>query len=245
MPKVKFGINGEGVEGGGNFYDGPPPPAGTYTGKLKRLELTKTSGGPNAKLPKGTPMMRILVEITGPKSAKKYHGAGLFRQIPIAESTAGFVNQFLAAITDGSETAVKRIQKVFWGEGPFINDEGHFVKIGTTKIGSPEGEREVVIQTKLRKYEGETKAEIARFLTKQSDEADDMTDEDADADDDDLDVDVDEDEVDDDEDADEDEDDSDDEDEDEEDSDESDDEDDEDEDEEPVTSKKSKKEAPF
>lgn len=177
MPKIKFGIDGAGVEGEG--FNTETPPAGTYTGVIKRAELSKV--GPGKKSPEGTPMIRILVEITGPPSAKKYHGCGIFRNLVVTEAAAPFVNQWLNAMTDGSETACKRVQKAFWDDGPYVNEDGHFIRIGPLRIDSPEGKREVVFTTKLRTYEGQKQADIARFLTKKSDEADEMTDAEADA----------------------------------------------------------------
>lgn len=172
MPKINFGVDGVGKELEG--YSGKPPKPGIYTGKLKRLEYTKTKGGQNP----GTPMLKAMVVIDGPKSAKEFHGAAVWRNLVIMDSTVGFVNQFLNSLTDGSDTQIKKIQNAFWRENAtVVNDEGHITKIGGFKIGSPEGERDVVIQVKNRKYEGAIQAEIGSWIRKSNDSEEDVDDE--------------------------------------------------------------------
>ncbi|QSL67822.1 hypothetical protein [Nocardia phage P3.1] len=184
MPKINFGVDGVGKELEG--YSGKPPKPGIYTGKLKRLEYTKTKNGQNP----GTPMLKAMVVIDGPKSAKEFHGAAVWRNLVIMDSTVGFVNQFLNSLTDGSDTQIKKIQNAFWKENAtVVNDEGHITKIGGFKIGSPEGERDVVIQVKNRKYEGAVQAEIGSWIRKNND----SDDEDVDDDDTELEAEVDDD----------------------------------------------------
>lgn len=167
MPRIKFGIQGAGIENdGGGFYEGPPPVPGTYAFKLKRLTLVKTQGGPKAKSPAGTPMLNVLVEITGPPG-NKFIGAGIFRNLVITESTASFVNQFLNALTDGSAAKIKQIQTAFWNDGPYVNKEGHVLKIGNLNVNSPEGELTLMAVVKKKRITAEYPepgAEIARFL---------------------------------------------------------------------------------
>lgn len=167
MPKITFGIKGVGKELEGGAFETPKP--GVYEGKLKRLEYTKTTGGQNP----GTPMLKAMVQITGPASAKKYHGAAVWRNIVITDKSAGFVNQFLNALTDGSQSQILRVQKAFWEDGIVVNDEGQITKIGPIKINSPEGERPVLIQVKNREYQGNKQAEIANWLRKSNDDDDD------------------------------------------------------------------------
>lgn len=162
MGRVKFGVDGVGEETAG-FYDGPPPVPGTYTGKVKRMELSKT--GPTSNKP-GSPLIKMVVEITGPKD-NKFIGAGIWHNLNPTKESAGFVNNFLNALAGPSEAAQLKMQKDFWNEGPLLDKSGvHFLKIGQTKIDSPEGEREVAFVVKKKTYKGETGAAISRFLIK-------------------------------------------------------------------------------
>lgn len=186
--KIKFGIDGVGEELKG--YDGKPPTPGTYMGMLKRLEYTKTKGGEKP----GTPMLKAMVEIIGPTSAKAFHGAGVWRNLVITDKTVGFINQFLNSLTDGSQGQIRKIQESFWNDGVTVAENGHVLKIGPFKIASPDGTRPVIISVKNRTHDGETRAEINHWIKKTSDEADELTDEEADAVDDVSDGDIDDDE---------------------------------------------------
>lgn len=260
MAKMKWDINGKGqgaATGEGNNYSGPNLPKGSWTAKIKRMEVTKiTSNTEN----KGKPRLRILLEVTGMTGDKaKYNGHPIWDGLNIIPSSIPFVNGFLHALTDGSERQKRAIESAFWDEdkGPDFrrvkvekgknagNTETHIIKIGKVQINSPKGETLVQVTTKPGEYKGDFKAEVTGYIPfdgkvvsdyngadGDSDDDEDVDDglgtEDEDDDDDDIDADDDGDE------DDEDDDDSDDEDDDEDEDDDDDDEDSDDEDSEPV-----------
>jgi hypothetical protein len=169
VARKKFGtvdFEGVGAEATG-FYDGPPPRAGSYVGKVKRILDTVIKSGDH----KGEPRLEVIVEITGPKTAKNIEGesaigAGVFTGLNLTEQGAGYVNQFLHALAKAKTPAAKtKIEKEFWGKGKYdgiVTDDDDLV----TKIGKSlviEG-NEIGFTTKLRTYEGEKRADISRFM---------------------------------------------------------------------------------
>lgn len=168
MPKMNLGLN---VSSGGvaEGYEAWPedklPDTGSYTGKLKVLQLTKT--GPDAKKYPNTNMLRVGVELTNAGPAT---GFVAFRNILLVEDSVPYVNQFLRSITDGSDAALAKIQKAF--ETSLVVDERevNVLKIGTLKINSPEGDRPIKVSIKRGSYtpKGSTtsvaNAQISSFL---------------------------------------------------------------------------------
>jgi hypothetical protein len=242
MAKMKWDINGKGVDpasGGGQGYNGPNLPKGSWTAKVKRMTVGQIqSTGPN----KGKPRISVLLEVTGMKGDKaKYNGHPIWDGLNIIDSSVPFVNGFLHGLTDGSEREKRAIESAFWDEdkGPDFkrvkvekgNRAGevdtHIIKIGKVKIGSPNGETLVQVTTREGEWNGKFRAEVTGYIpmsreNTSGDDDDDVDDEDEDDDEDlleDTDVsgddDVDDEEDDEDDDEDEDEDDDEDEDEDE------------------------------
>lgn len=153
-------------------YTGPMPTAGIYRGKLKRLELTKT--GPQSKNP-GTPMLKLLVEIHEPSDSKtaKFNGYGMWNNQTITEQSAPFVNQILNSLVKGNEKKFAAVKSWFWNgnlttEKP---DGGHVHAIGKFKIGSPDCDIDVIVNTKKQPARGsyEERLEINRWLVPSSD----------------------------------------------------------------------------
>lgn len=166
MPKMDFGINGMDQEAaaGRESWGGPIPPTGTYNGRLKICQVAETSI--RAKNP-GKPMLKIGVELI---TKDDFNGYVAFRNLVLIDSTVVFVNQFLRALTDGSDAEFEKIKKAFYQGGPIVDErQKNILRIGTWKINSPDGELPVKVALKQRTYTPEggtpqTSAGIESFL---------------------------------------------------------------------------------
>jgi len=161
VPKMKWGITGKGVppaKPGGLGYDGPDLPKGSWPAKIKRMEITRIQSTSSGN--QGKPRIRILLEVqtANLKGKEEFHGCPVWDGLNIIDSSQGFVNTFLHALTDGSQRARNAIESVFWDEdkGPDYRrvenkrgeKEEHIIKIGRVAINSPEGETMVQITTR-------------------------------------------------------------------------------------------------
>lgn len=170
MPKLmKPPIDGRGATAGEGFYDGPLPKPALYKGKVSYLALGKIKSGTNS----GQQKLVVMCTITeGP-----FKGAGVGKNLQLSEQGAGWVNQFLHSLTDGSEAQKKGIEEAFYGTGYVLADE---TKNGLTpilKIGkktNPVGVACNFVVTNRTIEEGdrkgETVADISRFVSKRNDE---------------------------------------------------------------------------
>lgn len=174
MGKVNFGMGKHATTksktSGGNFYDGEVPPKGPYIGLLKRLELVYNSSDDH--------MLRGLLEIDEPKKSKnkKYNGYGVWFNQNVTDVGAPYLNAFLEALAGDDPAKQKSLKKAFWGGGPTIagkSDEGHVLKIGTVKIGSPEGKLHVAFNGRRKKYEDEVKLIVGSWLIMENSDDDD------------------------------------------------------------------------
>lgn len=170
MPKLSFGITGVGEEATGGFDNSPVKP-GTYKGTCKYVKVSYIKKeGPN----KGKPRLNIGVQVdSGPDEKAK--GRMFWGGLNVIDGQQGWVNQFLNSLTDGSPAATKTIQKVFWNEdddpklGPDVDADGHILKVGKWKVGSPEGEIPIIFTLKKGKdQDGNPRSEVGRFLVKKS-----------------------------------------------------------------------------
>lgn len=151
MPKMNLGLNGA-DQGAAQGYEAWPedklPPTGSYNGVLKVCQMTKT--GPNAKNPDAH-MIKVGVEINDP--GQDWHGYVAFRNLVIIDKTIPYVNQFLLALTDGSDAAFDKIKKAFWDNGPIVDErQVNVLKIGTYKVDSPEGKLPIKVSVKRGGY---------------------------------------------------------------------------------------------
>jgi hypothetical protein len=167
MPKFNLGLNvseGGVAEGYAAWPEDKLPQTGSYDGKLKVLQLAKT--GPNAKNPNCN-MLKVGVELVDAGEATGYVA---FRNIVLIENTVPFVNQFLRALTDGSDAELAKIQRAFENNLVVDEREVNVLKIGTYKINSPEGELPIKVSIKRGSYtpQGSTtpvaNAQISSFL---------------------------------------------------------------------------------
>lgn len=165
MGKVNFGMkkhaSTKSKTSGGNFYDGEVPTKGPYIGLLKRLELVYNSSDDH--------MLRGLLEIDEPKKSKssKYNGYGVWFNQNVTDVGAPYLNAFLEALAGDDPGKQKSIKNAFWGPGPTIagkSDEGHVLKIGSLKIGSPEGKLHVAFNGRRKKYDDEYKLIVGSWL---------------------------------------------------------------------------------
>ena len=166
MPKYNLDLNLEdaGVAEGFPQWDGEIPPNGAYMGKLKICQLAYASE--RAKNP-GAPMLKIGVELFGTPE-KKYDGYVTFRNLVLIESTRTFVNQFLQALTDGSQAQLAKLQKGFKSMN-VDQDQKNVLAIANLKINSPQGELPIKVDLKQRTYTPEggepiRSSQINRFL---------------------------------------------------------------------------------
>jgi hypothetical protein len=146
MAKFNLGINisDAGVAEGREAWGGELPPTGSYMGVLKVMSIGEI--GPEAKNA-GKPKISVGVELKSVKGSpsQKYDGFVAWGNLNLIEESAPYINQFLMALTDGSEESLAKIQKAF--ENNIITDERkkHIVKIGTLNVNSPDGELPIKI----------------------------------------------------------------------------------------------------
>lgn len=147
-------------EGMGTFYDGPPPPPGIYHGTLKKLGLAKIGSGDS----KGSDRLAVLVEI----DRGKYKGAGVFHSLNMTKQGGYFVNQFLWAMTDGSDRQKDALRNMFWRKGYDVAKEPDG-KMGKpiSVIGAkfvPVGRELSFVTTMDNDLEGNPRPKIVRFV---------------------------------------------------------------------------------
>lgn len=180
MPQLKWDVDGKGdAPGGGNNYEGPDLPKGSWVVRVKRMTVGQINKeGDN----KGKPRLTILMEVCGGAGADglddpdfPYKGHPIWDGLNIIKSGTGFVNAFLHALTDGTEEAKKAIETAFWPpNGPSAKKETnpnngksavHVKRIGKVQINSPKGEVLLQVTTKPGKnLDGTYAADITRYL---------------------------------------------------------------------------------
>lgn len=160
--KMKWDLSGKGIKpvsrdemmGG---YSGPDLPKGSWPAKIKRMTVHEIQSAAN----KGKRRISVLLEVqtAGMDDKAQYHGAPVWDNLNIIDGPSlGFVNGFLHALTDGSESAKRAIESAFWDEdkGPLFKkvqnkkgvEETHIIKIGRVPISSPGGDVMVQITTR-------------------------------------------------------------------------------------------------
>ena len=157
MARIKPNFDGSTMSSG--FYDGPPAPPGTYRGIVKKMGLAEIKNGPNA----GASRIALLLEI----SDGKFKGAAVMHSLNLTTQSAWAVNQFLDALTDGSDVQKNGLRNLFWQKGYDVENEPdgkmgqQFTSIGGKfkPLGKP-----VAFVTKMDSWEGKPKAAIDRFV---------------------------------------------------------------------------------
>jgi len=145
---------------GGGIYDGPPPTPGMYTGTVEKMGLAKINSGQN----KGEDRIALLIRI----SEGKFTGAGVFHSLNLIPQSAFFINQFLHAMTDGSQQQKAAILNMFYKKG-YDAEKDEDGKMGRpiTVIGAkfrPIGRTVKFVTAMDKDLSGEPRAKISRFL---------------------------------------------------------------------------------
>ena len=147
MPKFNLDINGadQGAADGYASWGGELPPTGTYSGVLKIAQITETSA--RAKNP-GKPRIKLGVELTD----APYAGYVAWGGVNLIDSGIPYVNQWLRALTDGSDKQFEEIKKAFYGGFGVDDRKSHVTDIGRWKVNSPNGEIPIKVSLKQRQY---------------------------------------------------------------------------------------------
>lgn len=154
MAKFNIGINGadQGAAEGREAWSGELPPTGSYSGVVKILSLAKV--GSEAKNA-GADKIMVGIELRAEKGsdASKYDGYIAWGQLVLIESAAPYINQFLLALTDGSDEEFEKIKQAFYNNGPTVDErKKHILKIGNYVIDSPNGELPIKISLTKRPF---------------------------------------------------------------------------------------------
>jgi hypothetical protein len=156
MPKFNLNINGVDVDAaeGREEWEGPLPPKGSYPAKLRLVKVKQIKGKSDNRL-------QIMVVLD---TGDEYDGCPVFGGVNLTDQGIPYVNQFLQALTDGTEAAFEKIKRAFYAG--FVVDEKkeNVLKIGTLKINSPEGELPIMISLGHSTWEGKTRPQISSFL---------------------------------------------------------------------------------
>lgn len=165
MPKFSLDINGvsAGAAEGREAWAGEVPPTGTYKGILKVVQIKEISQDAKVEANRGKPKLNIGVELTD-CSDPKFNGYLTWNNLNLVDSSIPYINQFLLALTDGSDSQFEAIKKAFYAG--FVTDDRkqHVTAIGKWKINSPEGTIPVLVSCKKRGYKPAGSDETA-FVT--------------------------------------------------------------------------------
>jgi len=154
MPKFSLDINGvgQGAAEGRAGWAGELPPTGAYTGKLKIVSVGSISQTAKNPANRGKPKFNVGVELFNTPEGK-YDGFVAWGSLNLIDSGIPYVNQFLHALTDGSDKSCGAIEKSFYETGPIVDDrQQHVVKIGNYVVDSPNGELPIKVSIKKSSY---------------------------------------------------------------------------------------------
>jgi len=166
MPKVMkppAAYDADSVDTGFDQYDGPPPTPGLYKGKVKKLLLSQVESGDK----KGEQRVLVICDIT----ESKFKGAGVAKWVQLTEQGSPWVNQFLRALTDGSDKAFKEMREAFKKgykvEGPDSKKRYSIEMFSNKFVPIGKDINFVVARRTIEQGErtGEVVAQIARFVT--------------------------------------------------------------------------------
>lgn len=153
MPKFDLGINGvdQGAAEGREAWKGELPPTGSYEGVLKVLSIDVIGSGDY----QGKPKFRVGVELRN-TTGKKYDGYLAWGNLNLIDPSIPFVNQFLLALTDGSDEQFEKIKKAFYETKPNTDVRGkHITAIGRWNVNSPEGELPIKVSISNKPFYSE------------------------------------------------------------------------------------------
>lgn len=169
--KTGIKVSDKGVAEGRKQWEGEIPPTGSYSGILRTV-TQKYIAGENAKEEnKGKPKWLIGVELTDTPEGK-YDGYTAWGNLNLIEGSEAFINQFLLALTDGSDKQFNAIKAAFDKGWAMDERKKHVLKIGRVNVNSPKGEIPIMISLKQTPwYSEKTKQSgvsvaITSYLTK-------------------------------------------------------------------------------
>lgn len=154
MPAFSLDINGVGAGAAEARagWSGELPPTGAYSGKLKIVSVGAISQAAKNPANRGKPKLSIGVELTDTPDGK-FDGFIAWGSLNLIDSGVVYVNQFLHALTDGSDKSIKAIETAFYGNGIVVdNEQKHVTKIGSLSINSPNGELPIKVALKKSSY---------------------------------------------------------------------------------------------
>lgn len=152
MPKFDLSINGVNADIAAprEAWGGDLPPTGSYDGVLKVLSIDVI--GQDSKNYAGKPKLRVGVELRNTKDGA-YDGYLAWGNLNLIDPGIPFVNQFLMALTDGSDEQFEKIKQAFYVTKPNTDERRkHITKIGGWSINSPEGELPIKVSLKNSPY---------------------------------------------------------------------------------------------
>lgn len=163
MPKINFGMADAAdvaASQGFEVYKGELPPNGAYEATVKVVKVGKIGSGND----KGKSRLMITAVIDDP-DYPEYKGCPAFGNLNLTEQGVAYVNQFLEALTDGSEAQKKAVKNAFWKTGPIVDDaKEHIVRIGKVQVNSPKGEIKITIGVKHNTWQGNTTLRIQQWM---------------------------------------------------------------------------------
>jgi hypothetical protein len=154
MPKFSLDINGVGAGAaeGRAGWSGDLPPTGAYQGKLKIVTVGAISQAAKNPANRGKPKFNVGVELFDTPEGK-YDGFMAWGSLNLIDSGVPYINQFLHALTDGSEKSIAAMETAFYKDGPIVdNDQKHVMKIGSLKVDSPNGDLPIKVSIKKSSY---------------------------------------------------------------------------------------------
>ncbi|AZS12616.1 hypothetical protein HWB99_gp080 [Mycobacterium phage DrLupo] len=178
MPKFDLDINGvdDGVAEGYEVWSGPLPTPGVYDGKLKVAQIVVIDpDGTKHSKNAGKNRVKIGVELAGNTGEKaQFNGFTAWGGVNLVDSGKPFINQWLLALTDGSDEEFLAIKKAFYEGGIRVDEKKeHITAIGRWSVESPNGELPIKLSLKHRQFtktlddgtkSTRTQVDIAAFL---------------------------------------------------------------------------------
>lgn len=172
MPKFSLDINGvgKGAAEERQSWAGELPPTGSYDGILEILSMGRISDKAKKPENRGKPVMKIGVKLVNTPE-KKYDGFIAWSRQNLLEGSEPYVNQFLHALTNGTQEEKTEIEKAFYGDELIISEgRKHIERIGRWIINSPKGKLPIKVSVKKSsdyieaQQKSVEKSEIESFL---------------------------------------------------------------------------------
>lgn len=167
--KTGIKVSDKGAAEGRKAWEGELPPSGSYDGILRTVTIKYITSEESKN--KGKPKLLIGVELTNTRNGEFDGYMAWHSGLNLIDGSEAYVNQWLLALTDGSDKQFNQIKAAF--DKGFATDERkkHVLKIGRWNINSPKGELPIKVSLKKEPFYNErTKqsgysTKIVSFLT--------------------------------------------------------------------------------